>query len=131
MLGGPRFDATPSPPRAYRPLGVEGIEIVPTPGWRPNTTQTEFNTALSKILSAAEHAIAHLKAWRMLSTKVAGTGHTHSKIPQPATSCHRVFTSSPLVNKPPARVTALLVARSHSERRDVHGECGRISRGAQ
>jgi predicted SprT family Zn-dependent metalloprotease len=51
-------------------LGVEGIEIVPfkrLPGNELNTSQVEFNTALSKIRAAVEHAIAHLKTWRMLS----------------------------------------------------------------
>lgn len=51
-------------------VGVEGIEIVPfkrLPGGDLNTSQAEFNTALSKIRSAVEHAIAHLKTWRMLS----------------------------------------------------------------
>jgi hypothetical protein len=51
-------------------IGVEGIEIVPfkrLPGGGLTTTQAEFNTALSKIRAAVEHAIAHLKTWRMLS----------------------------------------------------------------
>lgn len=51
-------------------LGVEGIEIVPfkrPPGGDLDTSQTEFNIALSKIRAAVEHAIAHLKTWRMLS----------------------------------------------------------------
>ncbi|MPZ92901.1 MAG: hypothetical protein GEU68_14990, partial [Actinobacteria bacterium] len=30
-------------------------------------TQAEFNTQLSTIRAAVEHAIAHLKTWRMLS----------------------------------------------------------------
>ena len=51
-------------------VGVEGIEIVPIkrlPGGKLTTTQAEFNTALSKIRATVEHAIAHLKTWRMLS----------------------------------------------------------------
>jgi DDE superfamily endonuclease len=51
-------------------IGVEGIEIVPIkrlPGGDLTTTQAEFNTAFSKIRAAVEHAIAHLKTWRMLS----------------------------------------------------------------
>ncbi|HEX8758635.1 MAG TPA: transposase family protein [Pseudonocardiaceae bacterium] len=51
-------------------VGVEGIEIVPVkrpPGGELTTNQAEFNTALSKIRAAVEHAIAHLKTWRMLS----------------------------------------------------------------
>jgi hypothetical protein len=51
-------------------VGVEGIEIVPIkrpPGSDLTTTQTVFNTTLSKIHAAVEHAIAHLKTWRMLS----------------------------------------------------------------
>jgi hypothetical protein len=51
-------------------VGVEGIEIVPIkriPGGELTTSQAEFNTAFSKIRAAVEHAIAHLKTWRMLS----------------------------------------------------------------
>ncbi len=51
-------------------VGVEGIEIVPVkrvPSESLTTTQAEFNTALRKIRAAVEHAIAHLKTWRMLS----------------------------------------------------------------
>jgi DDE superfamily endonuclease len=51
-------------------VGVQGIEIVPfkrPPDGDLNTSQAEFNTALSKIRAAVEHAIAHLKTWRMLS----------------------------------------------------------------
>jgi hypothetical protein len=51
-------------------VGVRGIDLVPVkrlPGGDLTTTQTEFNTALSKIRAAVEHAIAHLKTWRMLS----------------------------------------------------------------
>jgi hypothetical protein len=51
-------------------VGVEGIELVPfkrPPGGELTTSQAEFNTALSKIRAAVEHAIAHLKTWRMLS----------------------------------------------------------------
>jgi hypothetical protein len=51
-------------------VGVEGIDIVPVkrlPGTELNTGQAEFNTAFSKIRAAVEHAIAHLKTWRMLS----------------------------------------------------------------
>ncbi|MGH3964658.1 MAG: transposase family protein [Pseudonocardiaceae bacterium] len=51
-------------------VGVEGIELVPfkrPPGGDLTTSQAEFNTALSKIRAAVEHAIAHLKTWRILS----------------------------------------------------------------
>jgi hypothetical protein len=51
-------------------IGVEGIDIAPVkrlPGGDLTTSQAEFNTALSKIRAAVEHAIAHLKTWRMLS----------------------------------------------------------------
>jgi hypothetical protein len=51
-------------------VGVEGIEIVPIkrlPGCDLTTDQAEFNTAFSKIRAAVEHAISHLKTWRMLS----------------------------------------------------------------
>ncbi len=54
---------------------VDGT-VCPTWDWRhikrlPNsdltTSQADFNTALSKIRAAVEHAIAHLKTWRMIS----------------------------------------------------------------
>ena len=51
-------------------VGVEGIDTVPYkrfPGIDLDTGQVEFNTSLSKIRAAVEHAIAHLKTWRMLS----------------------------------------------------------------
>jgi hypothetical protein len=51
-------------------VGVEGIEIVPVkriPGGELTSRQAEFNTAFSKIRAAVEHAIAHLKTWRILS----------------------------------------------------------------
>ena len=51
-------------------VGVEGIDTVPYkrfPGVDLSTGQVEFNTSLSKIRAAVEHAIAHLKTWRMLS----------------------------------------------------------------
>jgi DDE superfamily endonuclease/Helix-turn-helix of DDE superfamily endonuclease len=51
-------------------VGVQGIELVPVkrlPGIDLTTAQAEFNTALSKIRAAVEHAIAHLKTWRILS----------------------------------------------------------------
>jgi hypothetical protein len=51
-------------------LGVAGIELVPVKrlsGIDLTTTQAEFNTTLSKIRAAVEHAVAHLKTWRMLS----------------------------------------------------------------
>jgi DDE superfamily endonuclease/Helix-turn-helix of DDE superfamily endonuclease len=51
-------------------VGVEGIEIVPfkrLPNSDLTTSQADFNTALSKIRAAVEHAIAHLKTWRMIS----------------------------------------------------------------
>jgi DDE superfamily endonuclease/Helix-turn-helix of DDE superfamily endonuclease len=50
--------------------GVDGIEIVPfraPPGGSLDESQAAFNTALAKIRAAVEHAIAHLKTWRMLS----------------------------------------------------------------
>lgn len=51
-------------------VGVDGIDIVPYerfPGADLSTSKIEFNTFLSKIRAAVEHAIAHLKTWRMLS----------------------------------------------------------------
>jgi DDE superfamily endonuclease len=51
-------------------VGVEGIDTVPYkrfPGIDLNTGRVEFNISLSKTRAAVEHAIAHLKTWRMLS----------------------------------------------------------------
>ena len=53
-------------------IGVGGIGIVPfkRAGGRSRELedwQREFNTELSKIRSAAEHAVAKVKCWRMLS----------------------------------------------------------------
>ncbi len=53
-------------------VGVDGIDAVPYkrfPGTDLNTGQSEFNTSLSKARAAVEHAIAHLKTWRMLSVR--------------------------------------------------------------
>jgi hypothetical protein len=51
-------------------VGVDGIDTVPykrLPGIDLDPSRIEFNTALSKMRAAVEHAIAHLKTWRMLS----------------------------------------------------------------
>jgi len=51
-------------------LGVEGIALAPIrkpQGAELHGTQAEFNTQLSKIRAAVEHAVAHLKTWRILS----------------------------------------------------------------
>lgn len=51
-------------------VGVDGIDIVPfkrARGKRLGDSQSEFNTTLSRIPSAAEHAVAKVKTWRMLS----------------------------------------------------------------
>jgi len=51
-------------------IGVEGIGTVPykrLPGVDLDPSRVEFNAALSKMRAAVEHAIAHLKTWRMLS----------------------------------------------------------------
>lgn len=51
-------------------IGVDGIDITPIrkpPGTDLHPTHSEFNTDLSRIRAAVEHAIAHLKTWRMLS----------------------------------------------------------------
>jgi hypothetical protein len=51
-------------------IGVDGVNTVPfkkPQGGELYPSQLEFNTALSKIRAAVEHAIAHLKTWRMLS----------------------------------------------------------------
>lgn len=53
-------------------VGVEGIALVPVrrlPGEELSPSQAESNTALSTIRAAVEHAIAHLKTWRILSTE--------------------------------------------------------------
>ena len=49
--------------------GLDGITIVPyrTPPGGLHDSQAAFNTSLSKIRAAVEHAIAHLKTWRILS----------------------------------------------------------------
>jgi hypothetical protein len=51
-------------------VGVEGIDTVPYkrfPGVDLHPNQIEFNTSLGAMRAAVEHAIAHLKTWRMLS----------------------------------------------------------------
>lgn len=51
-------------------VGTEGIDITPIrkpPGRDLHQTHAEFNTHLSTIRARVEHAIAHLKTWRMLS----------------------------------------------------------------
>ena len=51
-------------------VGVDGIDLAPIrtpPGADLHDTQVTFNTQLSRIRAAVEHAIAHLKTWRMLS----------------------------------------------------------------
>ncbi len=51
-------------------IGVSGIGIVPfkrVNGRELKDWQREFNTDLSKIRSAVEHAVAKVKCWRMLS----------------------------------------------------------------
>ncbi|MPZ00273.1 MAG: hypothetical protein GEU97_20265 [Actinophytocola sp.] len=51
-------------------VGVDGIAVAPIrkpQGVDLHETQAEFNTQLSTIRAAVEHAIAHLKTWRMLS----------------------------------------------------------------
>ncbi len=59
---------TPAADLGY--TGVEGIAIVPfrtPPGGQLHESQAAYNADLSKIRSAVEHAIAHVKTWRMLS----------------------------------------------------------------
>jgi len=51
-------------------LGVEGIDTAPIrkpPHTELHPNHKEFNTQLSKIRAVVEHAIAHLRTWRMLS----------------------------------------------------------------
>lgn len=51
-------------------IGVDGIDLTPIrkpQGGELYESQTDFNTQLSAIRAAVEHAIAHLKTWRMLS----------------------------------------------------------------
>ena len=49
---------TPAPTRRRSAGGLTGYL---------HQTHAEYNTQLSKIRAAVEHAIAHLKTWRMLS----------------------------------------------------------------
>ncbi len=68
LIGDGRRHGVPVADLGY--VGVEGIDTVPYkrfPGIDLNSGPVEFNTALSKICAAVEHAIAHLKTWRMLS----------------------------------------------------------------
>jgi hypothetical protein len=51
-------------------LGVDGIDLAPIrkpAGGELHHADAEFNTHLSRIRAPVEHAIAHLKTWRMLS----------------------------------------------------------------
>ncbi|MHB8188561.1 MAG: transposase family protein [Dermatophilaceae bacterium] len=51
-------------------LGVEGIDLTPIrkpAGAELHDSQAKLNTQLSKLRAPVEHAIAHLKTWRMLS----------------------------------------------------------------
>jgi hypothetical protein len=51
-------------------IGVDGIDLAPIrkpQGEELHETHAAFNTQLSTIRAAVEHAIAHLKTWRMLS----------------------------------------------------------------
>jgi len=51
-------------------VGVNGIDVVPFKkplGRDLHPSQRDFNSALSKARAAVEHAIAHLKTWRILS----------------------------------------------------------------
>jgi DDE superfamily endonuclease/Helix-turn-helix of DDE superfamily endonuclease len=66
-------------------VGVEGIDTVPYkrfPGVDLTIGQVEFNTALSKMRAAVEHAIAHLKTWRMLSEEGGRYRAPLSKYPE-------------------------------------------------
>jgi DDE superfamily endonuclease len=62
-------------------IGVDGIGTVPfrkPKGGKLEDWQREFNTTLSKIRSAVEHAIAKVKTWRMLSEE-GGRYRVHSR----------------------------------------------------
>jgi hypothetical protein len=75
-------------------LGVEGITIVgfrTPPGGKLAASQAAFNTALAKIRAAVEHAIAHLKTWRMLSEEGGRYRPPVSKYQQNAPSHHRPY----------------------------------------
>jgi hypothetical protein len=75
-------------------VGVQGIEIVPIkrgPGGDRTTSQAEFNTAFPKIRAAVEHAISHLKTWRMLSEGRRPVPGTDRKVPKHAQSRHRTL----------------------------------------
>ena len=66
-------------------VGVEGIDTVPYkrfPGVDLDARQIEFNTALSEMRAAVEHAIAHLKTWRMLSEEGGRYRAPLSKYPE-------------------------------------------------
>ena len=70
-------------------VGVAGIDTVPYkrfPGLALNAGQVEFNTALSKIRAAVEHAIAHLKTWRRARRKGAARPNTSPTSPATAKS---------------------------------------------
>jgi DDE superfamily endonuclease len=84
-------------------VGVEGIEIVPikrVPGGSLTITQAEFNTAFSKIRAAVEHAIAHLKTWRMLSEE-GGRYRAPIENTKACSKPSSASTSLRLVNNPP------------------------------
>jgi DDE superfamily endonuclease len=51
-------------------VGVDGIDVVPfkkPPGRDLHPSLRDFNSSLSKARAAVEHAVAHLKTWRILS----------------------------------------------------------------
>ena len=86
-------------------VGVEGIDTVPYkrfPGTDLNTSQSEFNTALSKARAAVEHAIAHLKLGGCSAKKAAATEH-HWKSTRACSRRSSDYSSSRLMNKPPGR----------------------------
>lgn len=52
--------------------GVAGIDLIPIrkpAGAELHESQSAFNNELSSVCAAVEHAIAHLKRWRMLSAE--------------------------------------------------------------
>ncbi|WP_374203930.1 transposase family protein, partial [Pseudonocardia sp. ICBG601] len=54
-------------PRLHRRRGHQHGPAQAIPRIDLDPSQVEFNTALGRIRAAVEHAIAHLKTWRMLS----------------------------------------------------------------
>jgi hypothetical protein len=86
-------------------LGVDRIHTVPIrklPGADLDPTEAEFNTALSKIRASVEHAVAHLKTWRILSEEGGRYRAPISKYPSMRSKPSSDYFSSALMNNLPA-----------------------------